>query len=64
MKKLLPSLFSMLFSVLAMQTGYAGHNRGAEITYINVAPNTYAVKLNYYKDCGTVAAPTSQSLSY
>ena len=39
----------------------ATHAMGGELTYECVGPNLYRVRLNFYRDCNGVAAPTNCS---
>ncbi|MDX9750127.1 MAG: hypothetical protein RBT71_03515, partial [Flavobacteriales bacterium] len=38
---------------------HATHAMGGELTYECIGPDTYRVRLNFYRDCNGVAAPTN-----
>lgn len=58
--KSLRTLLAVATVVLLWQTeAQATHAMGGELTYECIGPNLYRVKLNFYRDCNGVAAPTN-----
>jgi len=60
MKKLF-TIFAMAFFALLLtpESGKASHIAGLDITYEYLGPNTYLVRLKYYRDCLGIPAPSS-----
>jgi len=50
----------VLSLVIFCNTAKATHAMGADLTYTCVGPNTYEIRLNFYRDCdGIAASPTT-----
>ncbi len=58
LRLLLPALAALL---LWQGEARATHAMGGELTYECIGPNLYRVRLNFYRDCNGVAAPTNCS---
>ncbi len=56
LRYLLPVLAALL---LWQGEARATHAMGGELTYECIGPNLYRVRLNFYRDCNGVAAPTN-----
>jgi gliding motility-associated-like protein len=60
--KSLRTLLVVAATVLLWQTeAQATHAMGGELTYECIGPNLYRVRLNFYRDCNGVEAPTNCS---
>jgi gliding motility-associated-like protein len=58
--KTLRTLFATLAAVLLWHSeAQATHAMGGELTYECIAPNRYRVRLNFYRDCNGIAAPSN-----
>lgn len=58
--KSLRTLLAVATVVLLWQTeAQATHAMGGELTYECIGPNLYRVRLNFYRDCNGVAAPSN-----
>ncbi|MEX1132710.1 MAG: hypothetical protein WEC15_05765, partial [Flavobacteriales bacterium] len=58
--KSLRTLLAVATVALLWQTeAQATHAMGGELTYECIGPNLYRVRLNFYRDCNGVAAPTN-----
>ncbi|MCW5899497.1 MAG: gliding motility-associated C-terminal domain-containing protein [Flavobacteriales bacterium] len=47
------------FLIGAAEEAHATHAMGGELTYECIGPNLYRVRLNFYRDCNGVAAPSN-----
>lgn len=54
---LLPALFVPLKS-------WASHAMGADLTYTCIGPDTYEIRLTFFRDCGGIDAPTSVTINF
>ena len=71
MKKLYPGLYSFLISSicllvfsLSFYSAHATHGMGANITYTCLGPNSYEVKLTFFRDCSGIIPSPTEMLSY
>jgi len=65
MKKLF-TIFAMAFFALLLtpESGKASHIAGLDITYEYIGPNTYLVRLKYYRDCTGIPAPNQANICW
>jgi gliding motility-associated-like protein len=54
---LLPALFAPLKS-------WASHAMGADLTYTCVGPDTYEIRLTFFRDCGGISAPATVNIAF
>ncbi|MDX5443465.1 MAG: T9SS type A sorting domain-containing protein [Hymenobacteraceae bacterium] len=65
MKKKLLLILPLLFVAAIFCTEVkASHAQGADITYVNISPNTYVVTYNMYRDCSGISASNAGTLNY
>lgn len=60
-KKLLSLLF-VLVAGLSFTPGFASHQMASELTYIQIAANTYVVRLTFHRDCAGISEATTYPL--
>lgn len=57
-------LLIVIFFAMKIQSTYAGHAFGAELTYswYGPGPNTYTLNFTFYRDCSGITIPSSLTL--
>src|SRR5687768_4245844 len=68
MKKTTTFLRMLLAAGIALtgfsQQASATHAAGADLTYINVAPNIYVLKYRLFRDCSGIPGANSETITY
>lgn len=64
MNRLLTPLLLFLAALAAPHLSRASHAMGADLTYTCLGPNTYEIRLTFFRDCGGIAAPTSATVNF